>query len=456
MRNPFLKTFVLSAAMLVPSFLSGCAPECVDVFDCAAKAKAGKKEFTCVAGACQPGSPFPDAGSGAVGGGGGATGGGGGATGGGGGATGGGGGATGGGGGATGGGGGATGGGGGATGGGGGATGGGGGTATTPSVLSNTPLNAATSVSVSAAPSATFSEAMNGSTLTTTTFSLTSGAAVPVPGLLSYANSVAVYQPVSLLAPGTLFTATVTTGARSAAGVALASNHSWTFTTGFPRAAPVNLGAALNYVILAQTGISSVPASVVTGNLGLSPAAATFITGFSLVAPPTASTTSPQVTGLVYAADFDPPTPSNLTTAITNMQTAFTDAAGRAADVTNLGAGDIGGMTLASGVYSWGTGLLIPTNITLTGTPTDVWIFQIAQNLTVSNGVQVTLAGGALPKNIFWQVSGAATFGTTSHFEGVVLSQTAIVMNTGSSINGRLLAQSAVNLQSTTIVQPAP
>ena len=449
MRNPVLKALTLGAAMFVPFFLSGCSPECVDVFDCADKAKAGKQEFTCVSGACQPGSPFPDAGSGQVGGGGGATGGGGGATGGGGGATGGGGGATGGGGGATGGGGGAV-------GGGGGATGGGGGTATTPFVMSNTPLNAATQVSVSAAPSATFSEAMNGSTLTTSSFSLTSGAAVVVPGLVTYANSTAVYQPVSLLAPNTLFTATVTTSAQSAAGAPLATNHTWTFTTGFPRAAIVPLGAAINYVILAKTAISSVPASVVTGNLGISPAAATFITGFALVAPPTTSTTSPQVTGLVYAADFDPPTPTNLNTAILNMQAALTDAASRAADVTNLGAGDIGGMTLASGVYSWGTGLLIPTDITLTGSATDVWIFQIAQNLTVSNGVRVTLAGGALAKNIFWQVSGAATFGTTSHFEGVVLSQTAIVMNTGSSINGRLLAQTAVNLQATTVVQPAP
>ena len=322
--------------------------------------------------------------------------------------------------------------------------------------MSTTPLNAATRVSVSAAPSATFSEAMSPSTLTTSTFTLTSGAAVAVPGQVTYANSTAVYQPISLLAPSTLFTATVTTGARSDAGVALATNHTWTFTTGFARAATVPLGAAINYAILAKSAISSVPASVVTGNLGLSPAAASFITGFALVAPPTTSTTSPQVTGLVYAADFDPPTPSNLDTAVLNMQAALTDAAGRAPDVTNLGAGDIGGMTLASGVYQWGTGLLIPTDITLTGSPTDIWIFQIAQNLTVSNGVRVTLAGGALPKNNFWQVSGAATFGTTSHFEGVVLCQTAITMNTGSSINGRLLAQTAVSLQSSTVVQPAP
>ncbi len=435
MKKTVLKPLMLGVSLFVPFFLAGCAPECVDVFDCA-------PEFTCASGACVAGSPFPDGGSGGTGGG--STGGGGGATGGGSG------------GGATGGGGGATGGGGGATGGDGGATGGGGGVANGPSVISNTPMHTATRVSVGEVPSATFSEAMNASTITASNFTLTQGASVVVPGTVSYANARAQYRPTSLLPASTLFTATITTSALSAAGVPLASNHTWTFTTGYPRALPVNLGSSINYVILAKTGISSVPASVVTGNIAVSPEAATAITGFNLAAPPTVSTTSPQVTGLVYAANFDPPTPDNLTTAVADMLTGFTDAAGRAADVTGLGAGDIGGMTLASGVYRWGTGLLIPTDITLTGSATDVWIFQIAQNLTVANGVNITLAGGALPKNIFWQVSGAANFGTTVHFEGVVLSQTAITMNTGSSINGRLLAQSAVNLQSTTVTQPAP
>jgi hypothetical protein len=138
------------------------------------------------------------------------------------------------------------------------------------------------------------------------------------------------------------------------------------------------------------------------------------------------------------------------------MQTAFTDAAGRASNVTGLGAGNIGGMTLTRGVYKWGTGLLIPTNVTLTGSATDVWIFQIAQTLTMSSATSITLAGGALSKNIFWQVSGSANLGTTAHFEGVILSQTAITLSTGASINGRLLAQTAVTIAGSTIVQPAP
>ena len=113
-------------------------------------------------------------------------------------------------------------------------------------------------------------------------------------------------------------------------------------------------------------------------------------------------------------------------------------------------------MNLAPGVYKWSSGLLIPTGVTLTGNATDVWVFQIAQDLTVASATDITLAGGALPKNIFWQVSGAVTIGTTSHFEGIVLSQTSITLETGASINGRLLAQTAVDIDSATVTQPAP
>ena len=218
---------------------------------------------------------------------------------------------------------------------------------------------------------------------------------------------------------------------------------------------PVNLVTAKNYVILAKSGIATVPTSAVTGNLGVSPAAATSITGFSLTADSTnAFSTSPQVTGKVYAADYAAPTPSNLTTAVGDMQLAFTDAAGRAPGVTELGAGNIGGKTLAPGVYKWGTGLLIPADVTLAGNATDVWIFQIAQDLTMSSAAKIVLSGGALPKNVFWQVAGLVDLGTTAHCEGVVLTQTSVTLRTGASINGRLLAQTAVNIDGSTVVEP--
>jgi Ice-binding-like len=219
----------------------------------------------------------------------------------------------------------------------------------------------------------------------------------------------------------------------------------------------VNLGSAAGYAILAESGISSVPTCAITGNLGISPAAATFITGFSLLADSTnAFSTSPQVTGKVYAADYTAPTPSNLTTAVGDMETAFTDAAGRAPNVTGLGAGNIGGMTLSPGVYKWSTGLLIPANVTLNGSGTDVWIFQVAQDLTMSNAASVVLAGGAASKNVFWEVAGSADLGTTAHFEGTILAKTAVGLQTGASIEGRLLAQTAVTLESNAVVEPSP
>ena len=223
------------------------------------------------------------------------------------------------------------------------------------------------------------------------------------------------------------------------------------------QAASVNLGSAGTFVILAKSGVSTVPTSAVTGNVGISPSSASYLTGFGLTADATTVfSTSPQVTGKVYASDYAPPTPSNLTAAVGDMELAFTNAAGRAPDVTELGAGNIGGLTLTHGVYKWGTGLLVPTNVTLKGSATDVWIFQIAQDFTVSSAASVILSGGALPKNIFWQVAGGVDLGTTSHLEGVVLAKTAITLRTGASVNGRLLAQTAVNIDGSKVVQPNP
>ncbi|MEO6097042.1 MAG: ice-binding family protein [Fibrobacteria bacterium] len=219
---------------------------------------------------------------------------------------------------------------------------------------------------------------------------------------------------------------------------------------------PVVLGKSGEYVILAKAGISNTGATAVTGNIGVSPVAASFITGFSLVSPPSAYSTSSLITGQVFASDYASPTPANLTTGVLDMLTAFTDAAGRAPDYTELGAGEIGGRTLAPATYKWGTDLLITTDVTLSGGPNDVWIFQVAGNLTLSSGVKVILSGGASAKNIFWQVAGAASHGTTTHFEGVELSKTAITLKTGASSNGRLLAQTAVALDANAVSAPAP
>ena len=229
-----------------------------------------------------------------------------------------------------------------------------------------------------------------------------------------------------------------------------------TGTAGSHGPAPVPLGGAANFVILAKSGISNVPTSAITGNVGLSPASAANITGLALTLPANgASATSAQVTGGVYAADYATPTPTTLTTAINDVQTAYVDAAGRATpDHTELAAGNLGGLTLPAGLYKWSNTVNLATDVTLNGGPGDVWIFQIAGGLTQAAGAKVTLTGGALAKNVFWQVFGVVDVGTTALMQGVVLSQTSITLKTGATANGRLLAQTAVTLAGNAVSQP--
>jgi hypothetical protein len=220
--------------------------------------------------------------------------------------------------------------------------------------------------------------------------------------------------------------------------------------------ATVNLGTAGNFVILAQTGISTTGTTNIWGDIGVSPISATAITGFGLVMDASGTfSTSTLVTGSVYAADYTEPTPTMLTTAVGDMQTAYTDAAGRAADVNELGAGDITSITITPAVYKWSTGVSIAAaGVTISGAAGDFWIFQIAQDLTVADGAIVTLSGGALASHIFWQVAGQTTLGTTAVMKGVILCQTAIAFNTGATLEGRALAQTAVTLDSNTIYTP--
>ena len=140
-------------------------------------------------------------------------------------------------------------------------------------------------------------------------------------------------------------------------------------------ASNVNLGSAGNFVILTKSGISTTGTTSIVGDIGVSPIAATAITGFALTLPAdSAFSTSALVTGKVYAPGYANPTPTDLTTAVLDMQAAYTDAAGRAPTVTELGAGNIGGLTLAPGVYKWGTGLTIPTDVTLSGGVVDPFL----------------------------------------------------------------------------------
>jgi hypothetical protein len=220
----------------------------------------------------------------------------------------------------------------------------------------------------------------------------------------------------------------------------------------------VDLGFAGNYVILAKAGISTVPSSIITGDIGVSPISLEAVTGFSLLPPTDGSMReSAQVTGKIFAADLDAPTPGLLTTAISNVEAAYTDAAGRLCPIAsrvNLGAGILDDVTLTAGVYKWSTGVLITGPITISGTSTDIFIFQIDQTLTMNTNKGVVLQGGALAKNIFWQVAETVSFGAGAHFEGIILAATGVTFETGSSLNGRIFSQTAVALQMATITQP--
>ena len=326
----------------------------------------------------------------------------------------------------------------------------------TPAVSTTNPLNNAVNVAKNKAIKITFTAEMDNTTINESTFTLMQGTTA-VPGAVTYASKVATFTPTNDLNANLVYKAMISTEAKSMDGKKLASATEWSFTTSDNVSAPlavVNLGAAGNYVILAKTAINNNPTSTITGHMGVSPAATSYITGFSITKA-TGYATSAQVTGKIYGADMADPTPLALTTAVENMITAYNDAAGRPSpDFTELGTGTIGGKTLSAGLYKWTNTVTIPTSMTLSGGPNDVWIFQIAGDLKVGSAVNITLSGGAQASNIFWQVAGEVTIGTTAQFKGIILSKTGVTLGTGATHMGRLLAQTAVILDGNAVTQP--
>jgi hypothetical protein len=221
--------------------------------------------------------------------------------------------------------------------------------------------------------------------------------------------------------------------------------------------APVDLKTACNYTILAKSGISTVPTSNIIGDIGVSPVAATGISGFSLILDAsTQFSTSSQITGKAFAPDYAVPTPGGLTDAVLQMQAAYADAASRMPDSgdprgVNYMAGLIGGTTLTPGVYEFTMNINMNNDIYFDGGFDDVWIIKTTGDLTLATNMTVILLHDAQARNIFWQVAGNAAIGADAFMRGILLVLTDVVFVTGSSLDGRIFSQTAVNLQMATI-----
>lgn len=296
----------------------------------------------------------------------------------------------------------------------------------------------------------------------TLTVTAVNGTVAKNPNAATY-NSGSVVQLTAAANPGYSFTGWSGDASGSTNPLNVTMNANKNITASFilaPAIGPgqVNLGLAGNYNMLTKTGITTTGVTSIQGDLGVSPAAATSITGFGLIMDATGQfSKTPIVTGRVYAADYAAPTPSNLTTAVSNMETAYTTANNLVtpAPIVDLYAGNISGRILPPGLYKYNTGVLITNaGVTLAGGPNDTWVIQIAQDLTINNSAIITLIGGAQAKNIVWVVAGQATLGTSVDFSGILLSKTLISLQPGAKVTGRLLAQTAVTLNNNIVVLP--
>ena len=351
---------------------------------------------------------------------------------------------------------------------------------TAPIVVSTDPPNAAMGVILSKIIAATFSEAMNPATINTTTFLLFQGI-TPVAGTVTYSGTTARFTPSANLLPNTLYTATITTGAKDVAGNGLATNYTWTFTTGGTTIIAPPLGSvSLFGTFGGSAGITNQGLNTVinNGSIGTT-AASTLITGFHDGITGDVYTETPLnkglVTGRIYTA---PPFPGSATSAAIAAQgladaTVLYNSISPAGSPggTDPGAGELGGLTLAPGTYKSASGTFKITNGNLTldaqGDPNAVWKFQTAAGLTVgvagpAGARSVLLINGGLAKNVFWYVGSAAVINGAGGgvMSGNIISSAGVTFSTAGNavqtvLNGRAISLNAsVTMVNTTVNVP--
>jgi len=323
-----------------------------------------------------------------------------------------------------------------------------------PNIVSVFPADGESDIARDQVISVTFNVVMDPSTINDSTFSVSNGTS-SVKGIIDYSEMTATFTPYNTFDAETDYTVSLAAGIRSRTGVAVATDQSWGFMTGgnTEPQPEVELGTARNYVILASTGIFNNPTSTITGDLGLSPADTSSLSGFDLTEESNYAT-SEQVNGRIYASNMGAPTPANLTAAVEDMITAFDDAAGRTTpDFIDLHNSDIGGRTLSPGLYKWNGSLDVSSDIAISGDSDDVWIFQIADDLNISSNVIMELSGNTQVRNIIWQVVGNVVVEPDAHLKGILLTLNNITLNRNAKVTGRMLTQESVNLDANTITQ---
>lgn len=316
---------------------------------------------------------------------------------------------------------------------------------------------------------ATFSMAMDPLTIDDTSFTLTPDGGItliPVSVLYDDLTMVATLTTAEALEPGTPYTAIITQDVTSAEGVPIACPYEWTFTTVTPAATGqmgVPLGSAANFVILASAGITNIPFSAITGDVGLTPDAGSNITGFDQ------PLTCPEVTGTIYAVDATGPAcaeidPVRLNNAKLDAADAFLYARAAVRGTPASIGGNLNGLTLAPGLYESLSTIEISAAGILTldgqGDVNAVFIIRSENSITTEDQSQVILIGNAKAANVFWTAGSSVTLGTNSIMQGTMIAGTSISFLTGATLEGRALNQGAaaeaITLDEATITIPLP